>query len=78
MENLLKFEIKNSEKIIISKVILLFILLLNKLLIKFVFVTFLVDQLFYEALHRRERTLSHFMAETEGKKKKSFVSFNLS
>jgi hypothetical protein len=56
MENLLKFEIKNSEKIIISKVTLLLILLLNKLLIsiKFVFVTFLVDQLFYEALEEKE------------------------
>jgi hypothetical protein len=54
MENLLKFEIKNSEKIIISQVILLLILLLNKLLIKFVFVTFLVDQLFYEALKKKE------------------------
>ena len=56
MENLLKFESKNSEKIIISKVNLLLILLLNKLLIslKFVFVTFLVDQLFYEALEEKE------------------------
>ena len=54
MENLLKFHVKNSEKIIINKVNLLLILLLNKLLIKFVFVTFLVDQLFYEALEEKE------------------------
>ena len=56
MENLLKFQVKNSEKIIINKVNLLLILLLNKLFIslKFVFVTFLVDQLFYEALEEKE------------------------
>jgi hypothetical protein len=56
MENLLKFHVKNSEKIIINKVNLLLILLLNKLFIslKFVFVTFLVDQLFYEALEEKE------------------------